>query len=815
MEFQPIGSRYWTDIPDACLGRMMEFASLRNEYELTYQRKPAESLKDSAPRMTLPDLFELAVINSREYQREKELLYDAALRLSLERYAYATKFSTRGATVDTTYSHVRSGGTTVNTLRVPSSISGDKLLATGGTLVGQFANDVLLTFNGPSGFAAAVSSDLLFDFTQSIFQRDIVLDGLIQSERNMVYAARRFARYRKQFFLDVAVTYYDILRTYRRIEIIAQNYFSQVRNFQQFQAEVASGISTALNVNALNQYEQGVLSARSSLISQCNSVEDDLDRMKILLGIPTEIPINVDLTELTKLTLRDRIEVNREQARRWEDRLLSLRDKAGEENHQDILTADYSLAERLIFWFNQRRQVNPALDEPIALYRERSSFRLQAARREALADRENLRLVQTSTPPKQRILVFQRQVDLIESLFALIERQGKFATRMDLPAGALERTRAEFIRLQGRYEQIQNDLKQALETSPDDAVIVTFIDRATDTLAGLDTLSQDLDDFIFGRQVVTVDLQETLAKTDALLEFTRRSFEEAGGGLPPVDISVDEAMVTALVQRLDLMNERGALADDWRDIKLAADELKSGLDLQASQRIGTDKNRPFGFSTDNANTRLRLAIDLPLNRKRDRNLYRRSLVNYNVGLRGLQQYEDNIKLNIRRQLRNLEQARVQYPISVSRAALAEEQVISTRLQLVLGLPDVRALDLLVAYDDSRAALGEMVDRRIDYVKERANFALELEAMMLDDTGFWPQVNDPEYQAKPNVVYPWNAGSAYGDYPSFLKVSHEFRRMLHYAPPGANPTTLPHPSPQTPAEVSPPAEVRAAVSDAGE
>ena len=143
-------------------------------------------------------------------------------------------------------------------------------------------------------------------------------------------------------------------------------------------------------------------------------------------------------------------------------------------------------------------------------------------------------------------------------------------------------------------------------------------------------------------------------------------------------------MVTALVQRLDLMNERGALADRWREIKIAADELRSRLDLHASQTIGTAKNRPFDFSTDNATTRLQLAWDLPLNRKRDRNLYRRTLINYNAELRSLQQSEDTIKQEVRRQLRNLEQARVQYPISVAQAALAEEQVLSTRMQLVLG-----------------------------------------------------------------------------------------------------------------------------------
>ncbi len=783
---QPVETGYWSDVPDACIARMLDFASVRDEYVKSFGRPPRPELLSTAPRMTLEDLFELALLNSRAYQREKESLYQAALSLSLERYAYATKFSAQGGRVGANYGHRRMGGTTVNSLAVPSVFNGDKLLASGGTLLGRFANDVVLTFNGPTGFAADISSELLFDITQSVFQRDVLLEPLIQSERNLVYAARNYARFRKEFFFDIATTYYNILRTYRRVEIDAQNYFSQVRNYQQSREEVRSEVSSAPNVIALNQFEQGVLTARSTLISQCLQLEDALDSMKLTLGLPTETEIDVDLTELEQLTLRDEIEVNREQAHRWQARLQSLRDKNTTADHGDILTADYALTERLIVWFLKRRLVEPDVPEPVAWYQQRARFRLDAARLDALEEHQTLEEIQTAQPPKQRILVFQRQVDMIGSLLTLVQRQGQLATRLGVPAADLESARVQYVAQEREFKALQDDLDRALETNPDDEVIVTLIDRGTEVLAALEALSRDFDRLIFGQPVQAVDAQQTLAETDALLAAARQAFAAADQGLPPVDISVDDAMVTALVQRLDLMNARGTLADRWREIKIAADELRSGLNLNASQTIGTEKNRPFAFSTDNANTQLRLAWDLPLNRKRDRNLYRRTLISYNAELRNLQQTEDVIKQNVRRQLRNLEQARVQYPISVTQAALSEEQVLSTRLQLILGLPGVRAPDLVDAYNESRQALGNMVDRRIGYIVSRAQLALELEVMMLDDSGFWPDVNNPEYQPQPDLVYPWNAGSAYGEFPPFLRVSREMREMLGYAPPGAVP-----------------------------
>jgi len=790
LKFQPVGRAYWNDVPDQCVARMLDFPSVREEYRMSFGAPPPPTLLSTAPRMTVHDLFELAVLNSREYQREKEALYQAALNLSLERYAYATKFTARGNGVDTAYTHHRVDGTTVNTLTVPSAVSGEKLLASGGTLLGRFANDVVLTFNGPTGFAADISSEMLFEITQSVFQRDVVLEPLIQSERDLVYAARRYARYRREFFFDVARTYYSILLTCRGIEIDAQNYFAQVRNYEQAREEVGSEISAAPNVIALNQYEQGVLSARSSLIRQCLQLEDELDRMKLTFGLPTETPIDVDLTELEQLTLRDMIEVNRAQAHRWQVRLRTLRAKDPEDNHGDILTADYSMAERLITWFMQRRRVDPTIDEPVDLYRHRARFRLDAARLDVLDERKNLQEVLTADPPKQRILVFQRQIDMITSLATVVQRQGQLGTRLDLPDGTLDAARVEYSAQLEEFKKLQQGLSDALENNADDTVIVDLIEGATQVLATLDRLSQELDVLIFGHPVESVSLQETLERTDVLMATAQAAFDAAGQGLPPVDISVDDAMLTALVQRLDLMNERGALADRWREVKIAADELRSRLDLNASQTIGTAKNRPFDFSTDNATTRLRLAWDLPLNRKSNRNLYRRTLINYHAGLRNLQQYEDTIKQQVRSQLRNLEQRRVQYPISVAQAALAEEQVLSTRLQLILGLPGVRAPDLLDAYNASRVALGAMVDLRIGYIVERAQFALEMEAMMLDDTGFWPDMDNPQYQPRPDFVYPWNAGSAYGDFPAFLRVSRELRGMLNYAPPGASPGPQP-------------------------
>jgi hypothetical protein len=231
------------------------------------------------------------------------------------------------------------------------------------------------------------------------------------------------------------------------------------------------------------------------------------------------------------------------------------------------------------------------------------------------------------------------------------------------------------------------------------------------------------------------------------------------------------------------MNERGRLADAWRAIKLAADDLKSVLNLDASHSIGTRDKQPFSFTLENSRTEVGVSFDLPLNRQEKRNSYRRALISYQTALRGWMALEDRIKFDVRDGLRNLDETRIQYPISVTQAALAAEQVTSVRLQLALGVPGVRGTDLLDALQSSRQALIAVANARIGYIVDRAVFVLDLELMRLDGAGFWPAVSDLWYQPSPDLIYPEGAGPTYGDIPSFVAVSDDIRRLLDHPPPG--------------------------------
>jgi hypothetical protein len=279
-------------------------------------------------------------------------------------------------------------------------------------------------------------------------------------------------------------------------------------------------------------------------------------------------------------------------------------------------------------------------------------------------------------------------------------------------------------------------------------------------------------------------LQQALADADRLIAESQDLLAREAGGLVPVEVGVDEAMLTALTLRYDLMNQRETLADAWRDIKFKGDDLKSILNLQASQRMRTrsDMNRPFDFTFDDSDTRVAITFDAPLNRRAQRNRFRASLVNYNAGLRTLMEQEDEIKFDVRDSLRQLLLDQEQYRIDVASAALAYERRISTRLQLRLGVQNIRVEDVLDAQQAYTRSLNRLAGSHIQYILDRIGLFLDLELLEVDENGFWQQLYDDAHQPTTNLHLPEHALPVYGQLPRGTWPSHQIKRMLQ-VPPG--------------------------------
>ena len=773
----PIPPAAWQSLPQSCLERMIDFKSIRDEADFTNRKLDVDPFANQegsdAPKLALRDIVDLALLNSRDYQTQKESLYLVSLQLAQERFAYTTKFSANQNGSALNYNNIRNFGTSFERLGIPTNAQIDRALITGGDLFASFANNILLTFDGPTGFTADVGSSVLIEFVQPLIQTDIQFESLTQAERNLVYAARDFARFRKSFFVDFASQYYNLIASFRQIEIDSQNYFSLVRAFNQAEAEYSAGIVPRVQVD---QVEQSLLNGRGRLIGTCNSVEQSLDRLKLVLGIPTETPINVDLEELNELTRVDQLSVSADSTNRVLRRLtasLKAPDRA------ELASTSAVLLDRLI----AAKELDTSLtrdDSSLAKLKDiRTQFLIDYARINADRIRTDLENEINSESPSTPV-IFQRSVAYCNALLNLLNRQLEFAElQSSSDDETMERYRSASEDQSRSIKQLRDDLETMIKNEQIEQ-LPQLIENSKTIQQRLNDLIAELDDK-FDVEVSKSDV-ENLARikgnVNELIELATGELAGTELGLKPIDIDMDDAMITAIVLRYELMNERGAVADDWRQIKLAADELKSVLTLRASQRIDTQpgENQPFNFDLDNSLTSIGLTFDSPLNRFSQRNSFRGSIISYQRSLRNLQQLEDNIKFSVRNDLRSLTLDREQYRIAVASAALAYERVVSTSLEFRLGTGGVSARDFLEAQTAYIDALSAVASRHIQYIVDRAQLFFNLELLMVDEDGFWEDIRNEELQPSPQFEIPAWGTPVYGELPN-VRYSSTVRQIL--------------------------------------
>ena len=801
-----IPSQAWEVLPRSCLDRMLEFESLRQEFAQTYTDSKRDASMNQVRRLTLANLMELATINSRDYQARKEVLFRSALTLTRQRFQYELNPSPFGNGSAANYRHLQNNGVTENQLAVPSGVGVEKTLATGGQFLARFANSVVLTFNGPTGFAADVGSEMIFDFQQTVFQRDVRFESLTRAERDVIYATRDYLRFRKQLFRDISTQYYNLLLNFRSIEINAQDYFTNLRGFLQSQAEYRT--AEKIPRIQVDQFEQNVLRTRSNLVNNCFTLEAALDQLKFRLGLPTEMAIQLDLTELESISLKDELSVARQMITRARIELLTTR-SASTMDATTLANVAEVLADRMsnILRIQKRMDLtlgntnaqtpsnpggnsNQAVDKATQeLQQLQQLLQIMGVRMQVDVLRTELdSQVKSETPaPPLRILIRAIEFCLAEMQvidLALTNQQS--ASRPQEKVALLNRrneAEEKLASLVAFLEAISSNLNSEKTVNAKDglAEIPERMSESVKLVEQLESLALDATKGILPTEGKSIEskIQATVDKT---IELSDRLLQKGPDGWEEIVIDHNEALLTGLIQRLDLMNQRGGLADAWRQIKLAGDDLRSIVDLRATEvlRTKSSANNPLDFTFDDSETRMSIALDTPLNRRLQRNNFRLALINYNVGLRNLMAAEDSIKLDIREDLRQLALDRNQYTIAVASAALAYERVISTRLRLQLSVQNVAARDFLEAQQAYTNALSAIARQHVNYITDRTELFFDLEAMDVDSNNYWAGVKE-DFGPQINVDFPGTNPRPYDCLPPRVWYSSTIREMENIHP----------------------------------
>ncbi len=153
---------------------------------------------------------ELALLHSRDYQRQLETLYLSALDVSFERFRFDTQFYgglNSRYHADGPLRHADGSQSEFAFGTFPETRDGirmQKLSATGSELLVGFANSLVWQFSGPDTYTA--SSLLNFTLLQPLLRnagRDKIMERLTLSERTLLANVRQMDRYRRGFYVEI------------------------------------------------------------------------------------------------------------------------------------------------------------------------------------------------------------------------------------------------------------------------------------------------------------------------------------------------------------------------------------------------------------------------------------------------------------------------------------------------------------------------------------------------------------------------------------------------------------------------------------
>ncbi len=268
--------------------------------------------------ITLEESLEIGVQHSRTYQNRKETVFLTALSLTQARQAYTPLFSSGasaiGATAPVDVSREISrlvDGTVVKQTEVATSQQQQlqthadtgvrMLLRSGGQIASDFSVDFSSILTG--GLPTIANSRVGARLTQPLLRgagHKVAVEQLTQAERDLLYELRDFARFRKDFSVQIASTYYLVLQNRDRVKnawIGLQNFRLNVEREESFAKE---GQRTQA---ALGQLRQAQLTTETQWNNAYRNYKQSLDQFKILLGIPVDTNLVLADEELQKLSI--------------------------------------------------------------------------------------------------------------------------------------------------------------------------------------------------------------------------------------------------------------------------------------------------------------------------------------------------------------------------------------------------------------------------------------------------------------------------------------------------------------------------------
>lgn len=225
-----------------------------------------------------------------------------------------------------------------------------------------------------------------------------------------------------------------------------------------------------------------------------------------------------------------------------------------------------------------------------------------------------------------------------------------------------------------------------------------------------------------------IDLLKITLGVRPTMEFDldAHAFEELQiKGIPFPDFSLDDAVETALLRRLDLATNADMILDAQRAVFVAADGLRTGVNVFGGAALDSKGKR---------STQVGAAVDLPLDRVAEQDVYAKALVQLNQRQREYDLTADTIRMEIREAHRRMLETAERYKILSEGLQLAEKRVEQTSGALKYAKLSSRRV--LNALEHLRDAENNAADALTDYAIATLNFYRDAEILQVRPDGMW-------------------------------------------------------------------------------
>ncbi len=220
--------------------------------------------------------------------------------------------------------------------------------------------------------------------------------------------------------------------------------------------------------------------------------------------------------------------------------------------------------------------------------------------------------------------------------------------------------------------------------------------------------------------------------TDAYVDV-----EEYAPEFVPVTFDVRSAIEVAFHNRLDLLNRVEQVEDSERAVRLAENGLLPDLDLDARVTFpaGPDasfSNQPF----EGENVALGLRLDLPVDRVNERGIYRRAQIALVQERRSLDEFEDDLVVDIESTFRELD--RRQQSLEIQRQLIEDQQKNVRIAQLRFERGEIPNRDVVEAQQSLLDARNALIGEQVNYEIARLGLLRDLGILFIDERGMWTE-----------------------------------------------------------------------------